>query len=111
MKYLFLMLMTIVGLMGCTTTKTEMITVTKSVFIEVPSDLTQPCEVTTPPSISEYEQLSARNKEYHLAMYATTLLQDISICSNKITKIGQWSKDQSAIFLNQGKEVKNGTVN
>lgn len=106
MKYWFVMLMIAMSLMGCaSTTKTETVTVVKSIYVEVPSEFTQACTATPPPDVKEYQQLSTYNKEYHLVMYTTALLQDIAVCSNRITKIAQWSKEQSAVFSNQNQEV------
>lgn len=107
MKYWFVLLMIAMSLMGCATTKTETVTVVKNVYVEIPSEFTTACTATAPPSAEEYEFLSTTNKEYLLSMYATALLQDIAVCSNRIIKIDQWNKEQLTIFTKQDKEVQN----
>jgi hypothetical protein len=105
MKYWFVMLMIATSLFGCSTTKTQTVTVVKNVYVEVPSELTTPCSATAPPGAQEYELLSTYNKERHLVTYTTALLQDIAVCSNQIVKIGQWNEEQRSVFSKQNKEV------
>ncbi len=106
MKYWFVMLMIAMSLFGCSTTKTQTVTVVKNVYVEIPSELTAPCSATAPPGAQEYERLSIYNKEHHLVMYTTALLQDIAVCSNKIVKIGQWNEEQRSVFSKQSNEVQ-----
>lgn len=106
MKYWFVMLMIAMSIMGCTTTKTETVTVVKNTYVEIPSEFTVACAATAPPTIEEYDPLPTTSKEYLLSMYATTLLQDIALCSSRIVKINEWNKEQIKIFTKQSKEVK-----
>lgn len=106
MKYWFVLLMIAMSLMGCSTTKTETVTVVKNVYVEVPSELTEACTAAAPPTVQEYENSSVSSKEYLLSIYAATLLQDIAVCSNRIVKIGQWNKEQLSIFTKQTKEAQ-----
>lgn len=107
MKYWFVILMIAMSLMGCATTKTETVSVVKNIYVEVPSELVERCAATAPPRVAEYESLSPITKEYTLTMYATSLLQDIAVCSRQIVKIQQWNKEQLTIFTKQSKEVQN----
>lgn len=104
MKYPFILLMAIVSLTGCVTTKTNTVTVVKNVFVEVPSELTQSCTATAPISEQEYELLTPYNKEYWLTGYAALLLKDVAVCNDRVTKIDKWNKEQAKIFSNQVKE-------
>lgn len=106
MKYWFVMLMIAMSLIGCASTKTETVTVVKNVFVEIPSEFIAPCNATTPPIEQEYSLQSITNKEYLLSMYATALLQDIAVCSNRISNIAQWNKEQLTIFTKPANEVQ-----
>lgn len=106
MKYWYLMLLILTSLIGCASTKTETVTVVKNVYVEVPNELLERCSVTHPPAVSEYKSMPQGSKEYVLTMYATSLLQDVAVCDQKISKIQQWSRQQSTIFNTQVKPLE-----
>jgi hypothetical protein len=107
MKRLFLIcILFLPFIYGCASTKTNTVTVVRNVFVQVPSELTQPCSATAPISETEYENLSPYDKEYWLSNYSLSLLKDLAVCSDKVIKIDKWSKQQELIFSNKLKDDK-----
>ena len=83
-----LFLVALLTLTGCVTAPQERIVVkTETKLIKTPESLLMPCEVTAPPSKTEYVSKTAQQKEATLTDYALNLLKDLRICNNQIKQV------------------------
>ena len=92
MKYLILLCLALTGCAGQEVIKT--VTQTKYQATKVPDEFFTKCPVTTPPKRADYVGLSYQEKENVLTTYSLTLLKDLDVCNDKLSKIKQLQDEQ-----------------
>jgi len=99
-KSLFMTLLLIL-LSGCgeNPTKPDIIK-TNTVVVSIPNELITTCIVTQPPKIENYVLSNYLTKEDILVKYSINLLNDLTLCNNKIYAIQEWNTKQLSIYEN-----------
>lgn len=90
-------------LTGCTTVKTEYITVEK--FIEVPAELTQRVPLSTPFDPVAYSlQENWEVKEGMLFELIQSRTSEVGVCNARLGGVNKWSGINSSIYNGKPKE-------
>lgn len=84
-----LILLSLILLVGCSTTKgnKDIVTETKTVYIEIPAALLKPCSLTEPYDKVEFIQKNSQVKEGILTDLVIHLYSDLRNCNTQIQSI------------------------
>ena len=101
MKNKFLLLLVVLFLAGCGTTKTVVVTETKNILITPPDELITRCNVEAPPDIQEYVNATWEKKEDLLIKHSSVQMKNIFTCNKTIDSIKNWKKEQLLLYPNK----------
>jgi hypothetical protein len=84
-----------VGIMGCSTFRTEPVTVIKTEYsyITIPNELLKDCEISTPPSKTEYMSAGDKGRESLLINHSVTLNKHLKDCNSQMGKARDFQRD------------------
>lgn len=72
----------------------------KKVPVTIPAELKKICQISRPPVIEEYLQVSPEEREAVLYVYSRTLLLDLTYCNVQLQKLHEWEVQQRLILEN-----------
>jgi hypothetical protein len=84
-----------VGIMGCSTFRAEPVTVIKTEYsyITIPNDLLKDCEISTPPSKTEYMSAGDKGRENILTNHSIALSKHLKDCNSQMSKARIFQRD------------------
>lgn len=71
---------------------------TNTVVIQTPQSLLQPCNISAPPTRTEYMAADMQGRENYLTNYINSLLKDFGICNKQIAKIASFQSEQTQLY-------------
>jgi hypothetical protein len=84
-----------VGIMGCSTFRAEPATVVKTEYsyIIIPNDLLKDCEISAPPSKTEYMSAGDKGRENLLTNHSIALNKYLKDCNSQMSKARDFQQD------------------
>ncbi len=97
MKYIYISML-LLFISGCASNIPMPIVTTKTVVVDTPAYLLQPCKVTAPPDKTKYMSADMSGREGLMSDYAMELLLNIANCNAQLSSIQTYQKKEDALY-------------
>ena len=98
---LFMLVIALLCLMGCTTKPIKEVVINKEVVVEtIPDELFKPCQISPLIDKEHYVSLECSDRAIYLAQYASDLLYDLKQCQVILLTLKTYNEDVKKLHDN-----------